>query len=161
MISSLSRYTGISVLSSNTSMEVKAKLLPDSAIKKFYNADFFIRGPVHSITNQSRIQMQLTDLSLNKVIWTDKVDFAPREIFEVQDKIGDKILAHLQINAFASSEAKSWTAKYGTTERLTLFLNSREEWFKFTPPAYENHTKIIKQLEEQLGEDSPVLYNHK
>ena len=161
MISSLSRYTGISVLSSNTSVEAKSNGFTDSSIKELYNADFIVRGSVQSILNQSRIQMQLTDLSLNKVVWTDKVDFDPKEIFEVQDKIGDKILAHLQINAVAGSEVKSWAAKYGTTERLTLFLNSREEWFKFTPSAYENHTKIIKQLEEQLGEDSPILYNIK
>ena len=78
-------------------MEAKTKSLPDSAIKKLCNADFVIRGSVQSIRNLSRIQMQLTDLSLNKVVWTDKVDFAPQEIFAVQEKIGDKILAHLQI----------------------------------------------------------------
>lgn len=161
MISSLSRYKGISVLSSSTSLDAKSKLLSDAHIKKFYNADFVVRGSIQTLSNQSRIQMQLTDLSLNKVVWTDKVDFVAEDIFEVQDKIGDKILAHLQINAVAGSEAKSWAAKYGTTERLTLFLNSREEWFKFTPDAYENHTNIIKKLEEQLGNSSPVLYNIK
>ena len=161
MISSLSRYKGISVLSSSTSSDAKSKQLSDANIKKFYNANFVVRGSIQTLSNQSRIQMQLTDLSLNKVVWTDKVDFAAEDIFQVQDKIGDKILAHLQINAVAGSEAKSWAAKYGTTERLTLFLNSREEWFKFTPDAYENHTNIIKSLEEQLGKDSPVLYNIK
>ncbi len=161
MISSLSRYKGISVLSSSTSSDAKSKQLSDASIKKFYNANFIVRGSIQTLSNQSRIQMQLTDLSLNKVVWTDKVDFAAEDIFQVQDKIGDKILAHLQINAVAGSEAKSWAAKYGTTERLTLFLNSREEWFKFTPDAYENHTNIIKSLEEQLGKDSPVLYNIK
>ncbi|MGB0246860.1 MAG: adenylate/guanylate cyclase domain-containing protein, partial [Paracoccaceae bacterium] len=161
MISSLSRYNGLSVLSSSTSNEAKTKGLTDLSIQQLYNADFIIRGSIQSVLNQSRIQMQLTDLSLNKVVWTDTVNFAPNEIFEVQDRIGDEILAHLQINAVAGSEAKSWAAKYGNTERLTLFLNSRDEWFKFTPDAYLNHSNIIKQLEEQLGENSPVLYNIK
>jgi adenylate cyclase len=161
MISSLSRYNGLSVLSSSTSNEAKTKGLTDLSIQQLYNADFIIRGSIQSVLNQSRIQMQLTDLSLNKVVWTDTVNFAPEEIFEVQDRIGDEILAHLQINAVAGSEAKSWAAKYGNTERLTLFLNSRDEWFKFTPDAYLNHSNIIKQLEEQLGENSPVLYNIK
>ena len=161
MISSLSRYKGISVLSSSTSSDAKSKQFSDASIKKFYNANFIVRGSIQTLSNQSRIQMELTDLSLNRVVWTDKVDFAAEDIFRVQDKIGDKILTHLQINAVAGSEAKSWAAKYGTTERLTLFLNSREEWFKFTPDAYENHTSIIKILEEQLGEESSVLYNIK
>ncbi len=161
MISSLSRYSGISILSSSTSLDAKLKTLSDSIIKKNYNADFIVRGSIQSLFNQSRIQMELTDLTLNKVVWTDKVDFAPEDIFEIQDKIGDQILEHLQINAVAGSEAKSWAAKYGTTERLTLYLNSRKEWFKFSTDAYENHSAIIKELEEQLGKESPVLYNIK
>ncbi len=59
--------------------------------------------------------MQLTDLKLNKV------DFSSNKIFEVQGIIGDKILTHLQINAVGGGEVKSWAAKYGTAERLTLF----------------------------------------
>ncbi len=161
MISSLSRYSGISVLSSSTSVDAKKKIVSDPLIKKMYNADYVVRGSIQTVSNKSRIQMQLTDLKLNKVVWTDKVDFSSGQIFEVQDRIGDKILTHMQINAVAGSEVKSWAAKYGTAERLTLFLNARKEWFKFTPDAYNNHTKIIRKLEEQMGKNNPVLYNIK
>ena len=161
MISSLSRYKGIGVLSSSTSSDAKSKQLSDASIKNFYNANFIIRGSVQTLSNQSRIQMQLTDLSLNKVVWTDTVDFSSNQIFEVQDSIGDKILTHLQINAVEGGEVKSWAAKYETTERLTLFLNSRKEWFKFTPDGYKNHTEIVHQLEDQMGAGNPALYNIK
>ena len=161
LISSLSRYSRISVLSSSTSMDAKAKEAKDPFIKKIYNADYVVRGSIQTFSDQSRIQMQLSDLKLNKVIWTDTVDFSSNQIFEVQDSIGDKILTHLQINAVEGGEVKSWAAKYGTTERLTLFLNSRKEWFKFTPDGYKNHTDIVHQLEEQMGADNPALYNIK
>ena len=161
MISSLSRYSGISVLSSSTSVDAKKKAVSDPLIKQMYNADYVVRGSIQTVSDKSRIQMQLTDLKLNKVVWTDKVDFSSGQIFEVQDRIGDKILTHMQINAVAGSEVKSWAAKYGTAERLTLFLNARKEWFKFTPDAYNNHTKIIRKLEEQMGKNNPVLYNIK
>ena len=161
MISSLSRYSGISVLSSSASADAKKKAFDDSLIKKMYNADYVVRGSIQTVSDKSRLQMQLADLKLNKVIWTDKVDFSSNQIFEVQDRIGDKILTHMQINEVVGSEVKSWAAKYGNAERLTLFLNARKEWFKFTPDAYNNHTKIIRQLEEQMGENNPVLYNIK
>ena len=161
MISSLSRYSRISVLSSSTSMDAKKKSASDAFIKEMYNADYVVRGSIQTFSDQSRIQMQLTDLKLNTVIWSDKVDFSAAQIFEVQDNIGDKILTHLQINAVDGSEVKSWAAKYGNAERLTLFLNSRKEWFKFTPDGYNNHTEIIRILEEQMGENNPALYNIK
>jgi len=161
MISSLSRYSRISVLSSSTSMDAKTKAANDASIKEMYNADYVVRASIQTFSDRSRIQMQLTDLKLNTVIWTDKVDFSAAQIFEVQDNIGDKILTHLQINAVDGSEVKSWAAKYGTAERLTLFLNSRNEWFKFTPDGYNNHSRIIRLLEEQMGENNPALYNIK
>jgi adenylate cyclase len=161
LISSLSRYSRISVLSSSTSMDAKAKDAKDPFIKKMYNADYVVRGSIQTFSDQSRIQMQLTDLELNKVVWTDKVDFSSNQIFEVQDTIGDKILTHLQINAVDGGEVKSWAAKFGTAERLTLFLNSRKEWFKFTPDGYNNHTDIVRLLEDQMGADNPALYNIK
>ena len=161
LISSLSRYSRISVLSSSTSMDAKAKEAKDPFIKEKYNADYVVRGSIQTFSDQSRIQMQLSDLKLNKVVWTDKVDFSANQIFEVQDSIGDKILTHLQINAVEGGEVKSWAAKYGTTERLTLFLNSRKEWFKFTPDGYKNHTDIVHLLEDQMGARNPALYNIK
>ncbi len=161
LISSLSRYSRISVLSSSTSMDAKAKEAKDPLIKKMYNADYVVRGSIQTFSDQSRIRMQLSDLRLNKVVWTDTVDFSSNQIFEVQDKIGDKILTHLQINAVEGGEVKSWAAKYGTTERLTLFLNSRKEWFKFTTDGYKNHTEIVHQLEDQMGANNPALYNIK
>ena len=161
LISSLSRYSRISVLSSSTSLDAKAKEAKDPFIKKVYNADYVVRGSVQTFSDQSRIQMQLTDLKLNKVVWSDKVDFSLNQIFEVQDSIGDKILTHLQINAVEGGEVKSWAAKYGTAERLTLFLNSRKEWFKFTPDGYNNHTDIVHLLEDQMGAANPALYNVK
>lgn len=161
LISSLSRYSRISVLSSSTSLDAKAKEAKDPFIKKMYNADYVVRGSVQTFSDQSRIQMQLTDLKLNKVVWSDKVNFSLNQIFEVQDSIGDKILTHLQINAVEGGEVKSWAAKYGTAERLTLFLNSREEWFKFTPDGYKNHTDIVHLLEDQMGAANPALYNIK
>ena len=70
-------------------------------------------------------------------------------------------MTHLQINVVEGGEVKSWAAKYGTAERLTLFLNSRKEWFKFTPDGYNNHTDIVRLLEHQMGADNPALYNIK
>ena len=42
-----------------------------------------------------------------------------------------------------------------------MFLNSREEWFKFTPDGYKNHTDIVHLLEDQMGATNPALYNIK
>ena len=76
-------------------MDAKTKAAKDPFIKQMYNADYVVRGSIQTISDKSRIQMQLTNLDSNKVVWTDKVDFSSDQIFEVQDSIGDKILTHM------------------------------------------------------------------
>ena len=84
MIASLSRYEGISVLSSSASSEAKSNDLSDTTIKDRYNAQFVVRGSIQTVSDKSRINLQLSDLALNKVVWTDKISFSADEIFEVQ-----------------------------------------------------------------------------
>ena len=103
MISSLSKYIGIRVLSRTTSQHAKNN---NYSIKQFideYNADYVIKGSIQTILNQSRINLQLVDLKQNKVVWSDKEEFDLKDIFKVQDNIGNKILKHLQIKVVTGS----------------------------------------------------------
>ena len=128
MISSLSKYIGIRVLSRTTSQHAKNN---DYSIKQFideYNADYVIKGSIQTILNQSRINLQLVDLKQNKVVWSDKEEFDLKDIFKVQDNIGNKILKHLQIKVVTGSTGDLYSKRLKNIENLTLVLNSRAEW---------------------------------
>ena len=50
MISSLSRYSRISVLSSSTSTDAKIKAANDASIREMYNADYVVRGSIQTLS---------------------------------------------------------------------------------------------------------------
>ena len=159
MISSLSKYIGIRVLSGTTSNHAKNNQYSEVQIKKEYNANFIIKGTIQTVLNQSRLNLQLVDLKQNKVVWSDKNDFDLKDIFKVQDEIGNKILKHLQIKGVTGSTGSMFAEKLKNIENLTLALNSRAEWRKFTIDGNKKFWEYQNQLKNNLGEDNPALYN--
>ncbi len=159
MISSLSKYIGIRVLSRTTSQHAKNN---DYSIKQFideYNADYVIKGSIQNILNQSRINLQLVDLKQNKVVWSDKEEFDLKDIFKVQDNIGNKILKHLQIKVVTGSTGDLYSKRLKNIENLTLVLNSRAEWRKYTIDGHKKYVEYQEQLRKNLGPKSPAIYN--
>ena len=161
MISSLSRYIGIRVLSGTTSQHAKKNNYSETQFRDEYNADYVIKGSIQTILNQSRLNLQLVDLSQNKVVWSDKNEFDLKDIFKVQDKIGNKILKHLQIKGVTGSTGSMFAEKYKNIENLTLGLNSRAEWRKFTIDGNKKFWEYTNQLKNNLGENNPALHNSK
>ena len=130
MISSLSRYTGITVLSSSTSFGILKKELLDEEIKKDFNVSFIFQGSIQSFGENTRLIVELNDLSKNKVVWSDRFDFKLDDIFKIQDEIGNKVLGELQINAVMGQYAKKLKSEFDTFDQYLLYTNFHSLWNK-------------------------------
>jgi len=146
LISSLSRYKGISVLTSSTSFHILETKMTDNEIAENFRVKHAIQGSVQSFGKNTRLTIELNDLSKSKVVWSDKVDFLLDDIFKVQDEIGNKILGQLQITAVGGQEEKKWMSQFETFEQYLLFLNHETEWSKFTKEGYDNTLEILEKL---------------
>jgi len=118
----------------------------DNEIAEKFGVKHAIQGSVQSFGKNTRLTVELNDLSNSKVVWSDKVDFLLDDIFKVQDEIGNKILGQLQITAVGGQEEKKWMSQFETFEQYLLFLNYETEWSKFTKEGYENTLEILEKL---------------
>jgi tetratricopeptide (TPR) repeat protein len=118
----------------------------DNEIAEKFGVKHAIQGSVQSFGKNTRLTIELNDLSKSKVVWSDKVDFLLDDIFKVQDEIGNKILGQLQITAVGGQEEKKWMSQFETFEQYLLFLNYETEWSKFTKEGYENTLEILEKL---------------
>ena len=159
MISSLSKYIGIRVLSGTTSQHAKKNNYSETQFRDEYNADYVIKGSIQTIINQSRLNLQLVDLKQNKVVWSDKEEFDLKDIFKVQDNIGNKILKHLQIKVVTGSTGNLYAERVKNIQNLTLVLNSRAEWRKYTIDGHKKYNEYQEQLRKNLGPKSLAIYN--
>ena len=158
MISILSKYNGLEILSSNTSFHIGENNFTNLQLHEEYNVDYTVEGTLQVMGTASRLTVGLNDLEKDKVIWSDNFDFSLDDIFQIQDQIGSKILSTLQIDAVGGSQAISWAEELNDFETFTTALNWRSEWRKFSPSGYKNSERLLSVLEEKIP-NTGAFYN--
>ena len=159
MISILSQYKAIRVLSSNTSFHVAKTEMLDAEIRDQYGVDYLIRGSIQVMGNNARLNIEITDLKLEEVSVSKKRDFNLNDIFKVQDDLSNEILSELQINmGVGSRQGKRWASNWKSIEDFTKFLNWRNELRNFTKESHLNAQRILEELKDLYPEESDLMY---
>ena len=158
LISTLSSYQAIKVLSSSTSYHAQKTEMLDNAIRDDYGVDYLIRGSMQVMGNNARLNLEITDLKASKVTLSKKKDFKMEDIFKVQDEISSEILGDLSIDlGVGSTQGSNWAKDFNSVEDFILFLNWREEYRKFNKNSYVNAVKIIEDLRSSNVRESVTV----
>ena len=150
MISVLSQFNGIIVISSNASFQAEKNSMSDDELINRFGVDHVVRGSVQFAGGQGRLSVELAELATQKVSWTKRLDFQKADLFLAQDEVGQEILKELQINLTGSIQGSNWATDFKDFELYTTFLNWRLEWRKQNK---ESHIKAQKLLNEILASD--------
>jgi len=159
LISTLSSYQAIKVLSSSTSFYAQKTEMLDDSIRANYGVDYLIRGSMQVMGNNARLNLQISDLAKSKISISKKKDFNLDNIFFVQDELSSEILGDLSIDlGVGISQGSNWSKDFNSIEKFILFLNWREEYRKFNKNSYGNALKIFEDLSSsEIGESVTVL----
>ena len=69
--------------------------------------------------------------------------------------MGNEILNYLQVDLVTGH--RTYAETLGTIENLTMSLNARNEWRKFTLEGNEKFNELIDELAERIGENNPYI----
>jgi len=160
MISTLSRYQAIKVLSSSTSYHALEVKMLDEDIRDKFSVDYLVRGSMQVMMDRARLNLEITDLASEKVVVSKKIDFNMQDIFDVQDSLSADILSKLQINlSVGTSQGTDWVKNFKSMDDFTLMLNWRDEWRKFSENGYTNSLRMLDELRQVFPEEHPVIFN--
>ncbi len=160
MISTLSSYQAIKVLSSSTSYHAQKMEMFDNSIREDYGVDYLIRGSMQVMGNNARLNLEINDLKAAKVTLSKKKDFNMEDIFSVQDELGNEILGALSIDlGVGSAQGSDWVKQWRSMEDFIKFLNWRNEWRKFTKKGYSNSLRILEELKATYNEETRAILN--
>ena len=146
MISVLSQFKGVIVISSNASFQAEKNSMSDEDLINRFGVDHVVRGSVQFSGDYGRISVELADLSSQKVTWTKQLDFQTSELFRAQDEVSQDILEELQINLTGSIQGANWAADFKDFEVYTKFLNWRLEWRKQNREAHRKAEQLLKDI---------------
>ncbi len=98
IVTTLSQNDSIFVPSGSTGKYAKDNNFTDDLIKQKYGVQYILRGDVQGLAGAYRVSVQMTDLNMAEVIWSQSFKFEDnKEIFDVQDNISLSIMEQLSV----------------------------------------------------------------
>jgi adenylate cyclase len=95
IITELSRFHGLLVISRNSSFKYKGKPLEVQKVAKELGVQYVIEGSVRKAANRVRVTVQLIDAETDRHIWAERYDRELADIFAIQDEVTSAIVAVL------------------------------------------------------------------
>ena len=130
IITSLSRLRWLYVTARTSSFEFKGRNQDIRDIARRLNVGYVLEGSVRKAGDHLRIIGQLIDAETGTHIWADRFDGRLDDLFDLQDKLTENVVAAIEPNVLSAEIAR---AKSKRPESL----NAYEHYLKALPFVYE------------------------
>ena len=115
LITDLSRYSSLQVISSHTTREIGSQDTVDQKERiPGLDVDYLVRGSFRQKGDDVRINAQLISVKQDSIIWSNRYDASIGQIFTLLDELMEQLVSTLQrqvdINLLASSKSKPQTS---------------------------------------------------
>jgi TolB-like protein len=92
IITALSRFRQLFVIARNSSFTYKGRPVDVKQVGRELGVRYVLEGSVRKAANRVRITGQLVDALTMAHLWADRFDGALEDIFELQDKVSEKVV---------------------------------------------------------------------
>ena len=79
----LSQFDKLLVLAKQTGEHIQTNKISNEEIVKQYGVKYVLNGTTQASGDRLRINVELTDLNRNSVIWSEVYDFKEEDVFEI------------------------------------------------------------------------------
>ena len=133
LITDLSKISGLFVIARNSVFTYKGQPVIVQKVAKELGVRFVLEGSVRRAGDKLRINAQLIDATTGHHLWAERYDGQVGDVFALQDRITEKIVAALAVN-LTSAEQEQVDRKY--TDNISAydaFLQGRAHYSRRTP----------------------------
>jgi TolB-like protein/DNA-binding winged helix-turn-helix (wHTH) protein len=162
IISRMSQSQVLSVIARGSSFALASKSLDSREIGRRLNAAFLVGGSIQRDADRLRLDVQLVDAAADTVVWSARFDRKLRDIFEIEDEIGDQVADALVIRSGAAKPKPLAKERSGNVEAYLAFLRGRTLLGRFTVPESEAavpHFEKAIELDPQFAPAYASLYD--
>jgi TolB-like protein/class 3 adenylate cyclase len=151
LITDLSQMSGLFVIARNSTFVYKAKPVRIRQVAEELGVRYVLEGSVRKAGEQVRINTQLIDATTGNHLWAKRYDGNLDNIFALQDKITQKIVAALAVKLSVGEQEKVSRKETDNIEAYDAFLKGWEHYRRWTP---EDFRKAIPYFERAIELDS-------
>ena len=159
LISALSRYKKLFVISSNASFTYSSKEKTPSEIGEELGVKYLLEGKVRKLGKKIRVVASLLSTENGNTIWSNNFDTSLDEIFDIQDELVQTIVSTIVGNVERDQVRKLSNAKPEDMRAYDLVLQGLEFHRKSSVCA-ENNKKALRMLTKAAEIDRSYARAH-
>jgi TolB-like protein/DNA-binding SARP family transcriptional activator/Tfp pilus assembly protein PilF len=152
IITALSRFRWLLVISSNSSFRYRLAKTRDTDVAEELDVRYVVTGSVRKHGNRVRVAAQLIDVASEHQLWADRYDREIDNLFDVQDEIASNIISAVAPESLAAEIKRAEKARCCTLDAWELIMQAHSHWRKLT----REHNEEAKQLLQQAIELDPA-----
>jgi TolB-like protein len=153
IITALARTGVVDVIARNSSFAFKGRAVDIRQVGIELGARYILEGGVRKAGGRIRINVQLLDASQGSHLWAERFDGALEDVFELQDRIGERVVAAVGLRVF---HAESQRARRKPTSNLEAYDLKMRAGPKMDPGASPAERDEARALLLQALERDPA-----
>jgi adenylate cyclase len=148
VLTTLSKIQQLLVIARNSSFVFKGQARDIREIGRMLGARYVLEGSVRKAGNRVRLSAQLIDSLNGGHIWADRFEGDLDDVFALQDRITQDIVAALEVRLTFGEQARVWRARSGSPLVYEHFSKGRTLYLNF---AKHTHARARSEFERALA----------
>ena len=157
ILTDLSRFRDLFVISRNTSFKFKGQAVDVRKIARDLGVQYVIEGSVRRAGNRVRVTVQLIDAESDHPVWAERCDRDLEDIFAIQDEITSAIVATLPGRVEAAARDRAERKPTGNMAAYECVLEAKVLHHRSTP---EDNAKAVQRIERAIELDPKYAHAH-
>jgi adenylate cyclase len=157
LITDLSKISGLFVIARNSTFTYKGKPVKVQQVARELGVRYVLEGSVRKAGEKVRLNAQLVDATTGHHLWAERYDGNLSDIFALQDRFTQKIVAALAVKLTANDE--SLLARKGTdnVEAYDAYLQGLEHYRR---TKREDLAKAVEYFKKAIKLDNDYARAH-
>src|SRR6516165_10706299 len=144
----LSKIPELFVIARDSSFVFKGQARDIREIGRMLGARYVLEGSVRKAGNRVRLAAQLIDSLNGRHVWADRFEGELDDVFELQDRITQDIVAALEVRLTLGEEVRVWRKRSGSPLVYEHYLKGRTLYVNF---AKHTHAQARSELVQALA----------
>jgi TolB-like protein/cytochrome c-type biogenesis protein CcmH/NrfG len=131
----LSKISSLFVIARNSAFTYKGKAVNVQAVSKELGVQYVLEGSVQRADGRVRINAQLVDATTGHHLWAERYDRELKDIFALQDEIGQKIVLALKVKLTPEEQERFKRFPTDNLEAYDVFMRGVAPFYRYTKEA--------------------------
>jgi class 3 adenylate cyclase/TolB-like protein/Tfp pilus assembly protein PilF len=151
IISALGRFRELTVISRGGVFAYKGKSPSPAVVGAELKVRYVVEGSIRRTPDRVRVSVSLTDTARSVLVWSEKYDVEPKDVFSVQDQIIRQISGALAVRVTNLELARAAARPPDSLEAYDLVLRGRSLMYRI---ARSSNAEARALFERAIGLDS-------